>query len=1615
MPLKKIPYGRALVLAPHPDDEVFGCGGAIIRHVQQGDPVKVVIVTKGDLPVTASQKVENYVEIRRQESIEAARILGYGKPVFLNYPDGKLKQENRLDTDLLEIIEDFTPRIIYLPSDTELHPDHIALYKAAVKALKRYQPEVDLFLYEISEALQPNFHHDISDLQSTLDRAIQCFPSQLEAQDYFKYIRALHTYRSLPLGTEVEFAEAYKRINSNILKSGDEIWLQKRATTEKQISENADKDKCPLISVVVRTMNRPQLPEALESIALQTYPNLEVIVVDALGENPLQLGEACGSFPLHLISKERPLNRPQAANAGLDAISGNYFCFLDEDDLMEPEHVATLFQALNGSNATTAYGIIRKVDMDSGNEMMYDGDFDTNKLLKENFIPNLACLYDVDLLRNGCRFDVALEIYEDWDFLIQACHLGDFLFVPHLVGTYRDFQSSPIHGNITEVLNYRRKIYLKWIPRISDQLFINLISTEYDIKDNILIDENKQLLKENQALITELKAARSDRNHTISEHLALKQTFSERLGRKLKTIYRYGKAAANNVQRGDKSPAEDVRLLKNSGLFDAEFYLSKYPDVKNAGLDPVMHYLEFGGFEKRDPSEQFDSTFYLEEYPDVQEAGMNPLLHYLKYGESENRLISKNKTVFPPFDRKAFTEQKNNDLDEFMRSGEQIDLAGSNPLISVILVLYNKAELTLACLKSLQNNGEVPAEIIIVDNHSTDLTARLLDKIKVSKVIRNQENRHFLHACNQALEFVTTPYVLLLNNDTEIEHGAIRVALNTLKGDENYGAVGAKIIRPNGALQEAGNIIWKDGSCLSYGRDDDPDLAQYNFTRYVDYCSAAFLLTRTLLFKQRGGFDTRFSPAYYEDTDYCLWLQEKGYYVVYDPNVVVKHFEYGSSSPESSALLMEKNRLAFLDKYENILKNHFENHVANILKARFAASQKSRKNILYVDDRVPHKNLGSGYPRSNTISKILTRLGYHLTIFPNTFPEEESYDLIYRDINPFIEVAHGYGVKGFPAFLETRQDYYNIIWISRPHNMRLLKETLFMPGRRFKVIYDAEAIFAERDFNRSELMGETNNAEEKDLAIRQEISLTAQADLVIAVSGRDAEKFKAYGVENVKILGHYIEPNPGTMDFSDRKDLLFVGNLEHEDSPNTDSILWFVNEVFPLINARIPGIRLHIAGSASPELIRRLNNKNVLLYGQVPELTHFYNNCRVFVAPTRFAAGIPYKIHEAASFGLPVVTTSLLAEQLSWNDQDQLRATPATPEAFSAAVIQLYSDASLWTRIRENALSEIRQKHVSHAYEKVIKEAVEIITDHSTKVEKYWSGIDAEAHYGSDVYWMANRHVEKHYQEMATGGEANKHWVNYVVEKYFPLSKNCDRLLSLGCGDGELERHLHQLNTFQRIEGLDISRTRIEKATRLAHEQNCINVEYRISDVERDGLPVNKYDAVFFNSSLHHFEGIDALLAQTANRLKPDGFLVLYEYVGPNRLEYSEKEKAILRELFDKIPEKYRVSLARHDYGRLIREPLFFDPLEVARADPSEAINSEAIIPAVHKHFHVVEYNKIGGTVLHVLLQNIAGHFRESDKESMEILQFLFEQEKALINEGELSNHFALIVAKLPQ
>ena len=658
--------------------------------------------------------------------------------------------------------------------------------------------------------------------------------------------------------------------------------------------------------------------------------------------------------------------------------------------------------------------------------------------------------------------------------------------------------------------------------------------------------------------------------------------------------------------------------------------------------------------------------------------------------------------------KQKFLQDKKKHFEEFIRSGSILSFPRGEPVLSIIVVLFNQVGLSYVCLQSILKNISMPYEVIIVDNHSTDETNLLLDKVEGATIIRNNENLHFLKANNQALEHVKGKLLLFLNNDTEIMESTISSAMHTLNNNEKCGAVGGKLILPDGTLQEAGGIIWSDGSSLGYGRNENPQFSEFNFKRVTDYCSAAFLLTHTRLFREHCGFDNRFEPAYYEETDYCLWLQEKGLQVIYDPGAIVFHFEFGSNISNTVKNLMQKNQLVFYEKHQKQLKKHFAFDSANLLMARFAASQREKKKVLYIDDRVPHCDLGAGFPRSNTIVNIIKELGYDLTIYPLHFPNEDNWETAYRDINPYIEIALGAGLDGFKRFITSRKEYFDIIWISRPHNMKAIGENIHFLKEKGKIIYDAEAIFTDREILKEEINGNIIAEEKKIKWYKNKFKLSDTAHIIVCVSENDALKIRHWEGKDIFILGHTLEINEFSPEFEEREGLLFVGNLDDDASPNVDSVIWFVNDIFPIIRQEIPGMTIDIVGSVNSSRIQLNDKEGVFVHGKVASLSRFYNKCKIFVVPTRFAAGIPFKIQEAASFGLPIVATQLLCDQLGWHHRQELLVADIDKIDFAQKIIELYNNIDLWNSLQKNAITFIRNTMSRYVYKQKIADILRL-------------------------------------------------------------------------------------------------------------------------------------------------------------------------------------------------------------------------------------------------------------------------------------------------------------------
>jgi len=609
--------------------------------------------------------------------------------------------------------------------------------------------------------------------------------------------------------------------------------------------------------------------------------------------------------------------------------------------------------------------------------------------------------------------------------------------------------------------------------------------------------------------------------------------------------------------------------------------------------------------------------------------------------------------------------------------------------VSIILVLYNKVEYTYQCLESIKAHADIPYEVVIIDNASDDKTKFLLERTKNSKVVINKNNLGFLKACNQAVQMAEGEYILFLNNDTQLIPGVFSALVRTIEQNEAIGAVGGRLIFPDGRLQEAGSIIWKDGSCLGYGREENPFDAEYSYLREVYYCSGACLLTRRNLFLEAGMFDEQFAPAYYEETDYCMWLRSMGYKVIYQPLANIIHYEFGSSSTVQKAVkLQESNKEKFVIKWEKTLEPLYEPSQSNIIFAREA--NKKKKNILFIDDRVPLPQLGSGYPRSFEVLNSLVKLGHRVTFFPLQFSgRSQPVTSTFQQLGVEVIYSLMQGTKiNFETFFMKRWNYYDIVLISRPHNMQKILNDIKSYNRQQYIIYDAEALFAMRKILELEVKGEGLKEEDKEKIVASEVSLARQANAVITVSENEAEIFRKHGVENIFVLGHCLDMNLTRKSFEERKNILFVGGFLTSCSPNEDAILYFANEIYPKVYEKT-GAKLLVAGSNKLNSIWSLNSDKIRVMGYIPDLTAYYDACRIFVVPARFAAGIPLKLCEASSFGLPAVVTPLISKQLGWVNGDSLLVGNNESD-FADKCIELYTNKKLWERIRSRAVEKVK-------------------------------------------------------------------------------------------------------------------------------------------------------------------------------------------------------------------------------------------------------------------------------------------------------------------------------------
>lgn len=616
--------------------------------------------------------------------------------------------------------------------------------------------------------------------------------------------------------------------------------------------------------------------------------------------------------------------------------------------------------------------------------------------------------------------------------------------------------------------------------------------------------------------------------------------------------------------------------------------------------------------------------------------------------------------------------------------------AYSNPKVSIIIPVYNEFKYTYNCIKSiLLHTTDVEYEVIVADDVSSDTTKQIKEIIKNITICRNEKNLGFLLNCNNAAQYAKGKYIHFLNNDTQVQEEWLSSLIKLIESDDKIGMVGSKLVYPDGRLQEAGGIIWNDASGWNYGRLDDPTKPDYNYVREVDYISGASIMLSKELWNEIGGFDKRYIPAYYEDTDLAFEVRRHGYKVMYQPKSVVVHFEGVSNGTDINSGIkkyQQDNREKFLGKWEQEFKEQFPSGEC-VLKAR--GRGKNKKSILIIDHYVPHFDKDAGSKCTFNYITLFKNMGLDVTFIGDNFYPHEPYTEILQQMG--INVLYGnWYHDNYEKWLRENGQYFDYVYMNRPH-ISIKYIDILKKYTEAKIIYFGHDLHYLRELRNYEIEKDEKLLKASEEWKIVEFELFNKADVVYVVGEYEQkvlqEQLPDKPIRNIPVYIYEKSQEPIQIGFNERKDLLFVGGFNHK--PNVDGILWFYHEILPLIKEQVPDIKLYIVGSNPTQDILALNSADVIVTGFVSdeELTNLYNSCRVVVAPLRFGAGVKGKVVEAIYNQVPLVTTSIGAEGLS-EIEDYIDISDDALN-FAEKVVEIYRDEKTWNKMSIKSIEYI--------------------------------------------------------------------------------------------------------------------------------------------------------------------------------------------------------------------------------------------------------------------------------------------------------------------------------------
>ena len=616
------------------------------------------------------------------------------------------------------------------------------------------------------------------------------------------------------------------------------------------------------------------------------------------------------------------------------------------------------------------------------------------------------------------------------------------------------------------------------------------------------------------------------------------------------------------------------------------------------------------------------------------------------------------------------------------------------PVVSIVVPAFGQVPATLRCLRAIAASATTtPYEVIVADDASDDPELPRLAAVRGLRLVRNPRNLGYLLNCNAAARLARGHYLLFLNNDTEPLPGFLDALVRLAQARPDAGLVGSRLLFPDGRLQEAGGIVWQDGTGWNYGRGDDPTLPQYNTVRDADYVSGASILLRRALFEALQGFDPAFAPAYYEDTDLAFRIRARGLRVLLQPASTVVHHEglsHGTDIGSGIKARQEVNRHVMLARWPKLLAT--EHLPVGVQPMRAREHARGRPTILVIDHYVPEPDRDAGSRCTLGLLAALRDAGWVVSFWPQN-----------RAHNDYTHLLETIGVTvldsrlpiGFPGWIAGHGAELDHVLVMRPTvAVEFVSDLLRHTGARLSFFgHDVHHLRMRRQ---AELTGDGAGLAEAAAMERLERRLWGLFDVSLYLSEAEAALVRRLvpGAQARVVVPYGYDRFPARTAPPAGHTILFVAGFAHP--PNVDAATWLVGEILPLVRRMLPDVRLVLAGSHPTEAVRALAGDGIEVTGSLgtAALLARYAGARAAIVPLRAGAGVKGKVVEALQQGLPLVTTRIGAEGLP--GLETLVPVADDPVELADALAALLQDDRLWMRQAAVQLA-YAERHFSRA------------------------------------------------------------------------------------------------------------------------------------------------------------------------------------------------------------------------------------------------------------------------------------------------------------------------------